>query len=219
MACIKIFRGDDMNSIYKKSILSFKSAPNSIKELLKTFLDSKNHLYSFNNQEELIEDIKAFCNNNCRAIPKSLNQSNISRAMKEIMRLNFIKVGKPYVLVKKEGGCAKGPVKKYHFANMDVTLFPLFELKDCFLQDSVFVMSANTLVFDIAQDKHFLFLQEFYKKFSEETLWGHTSMGSKLVLMFNTETPSQMANFDLFKRFFEIKKVYDKTTLGKVKKN
>ena len=49
-----------MNSSYKKSILSFKSAPTSIKELLKTFFDSKNHLYSFDNQEELIEDIKSF---------------------------------------------------------------------------------------------------------------------------------------------------------------
>ena len=135
------------------------------------------------------------------------------------MRLNFTKVGKPYVLVKNDGACAKGAVKKYHFAYMDVSLFPLFKLSDCFLQDSVFVMSANTLVFDVAEDKHYLFLQEFYKNFSEETLWGHTSMGSKLVLMFNTETPSQTVCFDLFKSFFEIKKVYDKTTLGKVKKN
>ena len=80
-------------------------------------------------------------------------------------------------------------------------------------------MSANTLVFDISEDKHTRFLDLFNENFSEETLWGYTSMGSKLVLMFNTSTSSQEAKFNLFKRFFEIKKEYDNSIHGRIKKN
>ena len=208
-----------MNSIYKKSVINFKSAPTSVKDILKIFLDSKSNLYSFDNQDELIEDIKAFCNNNKRNIPDSLTQSNISRALQEVMRLSFLKGGEAYVLLREKGRIAKGAVKKYHFAKMDAALFPFFQLSECFLQNSVFVMSANTLVFDISEDKHTLFLDLFNENFSEETLWGYTSMGSKLVLMFNTSTSSQEAKFNLFKRFFEIKKEYDNSIHGRIKKN
>ena len=208
-----------MNSIYKKSVIIFKSAPTSVKDILKIFLDSKSNLYSFDNQDELIEDIKAFCNNNKRNIPDSLTQSNISRALQEVMRLSFLKGGEAYVLLREKGRRAKGAVKKYHFAKMDAALFPFFQLSECFLQNSVFVMSANTLVFDISEDKHTLFLDLFNENFSEETLWGYTSMGSKLVLMFNTSTSSQEAKFNLFKRFFEIKKEYDNSIHGRIKKN
>lgn len=208
-----------MNSIYKKPVLNFKSAPTSVKDILKIFLDSKSNLYSFDNQDELIEDIKSFCNNNKRSIPDSLTQSNISRALQEVMRLSFLKSGETYVLLREKGRRAKGSVKKYHFAKMNAALFPFFKISEFFLQNSVFVMSANTLVFDIAEDKHAFFLDVFNENFSEETLWGYTSMGSKLVLMFNTGTSSQEAKFNLFKRFFEIKKEHDNSIHGKIKKN
>lgn len=210
---------------YQKTTLNSKrKVPEDVMDAVEYFLESKSYTYSFSTQEKLISDMKEFLSNNNKKVPEGLIQSNISRALKKAMTLCFLKGNnETYVLVKEKGKLplsfkdSQGKkIGRYHFIKMDTALVPLFELKDCYIKESLHIMSHNTLVFNIPKNKHEIFVDTLIKYFSSDTLWDYSSLENHIILMFNYKTNSQQAICSLFKNFFEIKKKYEATKPDKV---
>jgi hypothetical protein len=210
----------------KISLKPQREVPKHVMKAVEEFLDNKFPNYSFNTQEDLISDMKAYYKEKNKETPEGLIQSNISRALKKAMTLCFLNSSNnPYVLVKEKGklpvsfkNSKVNKIGRYHFIKMDIAFIPLFKLQDCYIKDSLHIMSHNTLVFNIPKSKHKIFVDTLIEHFPPDTLWDYSSLENHIILMFNFKTKSQQAICALFKTFFKMKQQYEATNPDYVNK-
>ena len=179
-----------------------RKASKDVINALIDFFEEQNSDYTFETQEQLSSVLEDFltAKGKLKEEVKGPHQTTISRAMPEVIERPYLK-GKKYFFIEKS-------YKGYYFAQKDSELTDLFKLRNAYLKQSVHVMSENTIVFCINNDKHQKFIQVLHEHFPTDMLWGYSSLGNYLYLMFDTKQNDWKAYFNVFRFFFENMREY-----------
>lgn len=136
---------------------------------------------------------------------KSLNQSSVSRTFKTLLLHDLDdECGNYYRIAKaKEGYFLRLRCQ----ANEMVTLYPA---PNIFTKDSVFKLSAYTLVFKVVQDSTRVdeFIHLIESNCSEDLFWGISHQGSYLYLMFNKDYKNWESYYKAFFNYFDSRRIY-----------
>lgn len=171
------------------------------------FLRKQGIEYRFKTQKDLAKDVQNYLKKTGKLKDgeKGPDQSTISRAKETIMSTPFKDKDDDkgeYYIVKEDN--------IYQFKYKSNKLTSLFKLRGLYLKNSVHILSPNTLVFCIAQNRHNSFIKTINEDFSPNMLWDYYSKGNLLFLLFDSSQPNWEKDFSIFCDFFKTMEEYKK---------
>lgn len=180
-----------------------KQAPYYVREYLE--LLCKNHLAKkplteplFDTQDSLTDVIAKTYSD-----MSSLNQSSVSRSLKDLLPLDLEDGYGNYYRIVRTG---KGYFLRLRCEANEMV--PLYNAPNIFVKDSAFKLTDYTLVFNVIQDKARVnaFISLIDANISEDLLWGVSHQGSYLYLMFNKGYKGWEGYYKSFFNYFDGRK-------------